>query len=539
MVRVFSPHCPNCAAALRFDTQAKGLDCEYCGATLILDLGSITHRRSSRAPAEESAQESTPRSASQRPRAPIAQPDPTLSSRDAARFTMRIVEQKPAGPAPGIFRSVELGGDRFAVAALRCTDDDGAPVALGLSSAFDVLVESLEDDGDPGLAVNLALEEIARDARFQKLEACVCVFDPARTTATVYSAGPRDTAMWVSTEEARAILAGPSHQALVKSDLARRGQQFDNGRTIQLAALDLIVITSFAFLSDPVIGQGGAHVLGQTLREHLAEDPERVVTLVKNGFWDARATRGGEPKDLAGDLIVAAIGARLAAPENGVAEHASIDTFETPRFDVALQRSPGDRAEVWRLDPHRHALLWVQGLDEGSSTETFKAMKGAVTEVLGNSGHGDFDNPRAAGRHALQSVASDDLCCLVAHLSDEHRRVKYFTQRWKAGAMLGARGLRPDHEQQQFDEGGELTLHDHERVFFPGALDYEGEISKAEDLAACWFGGKSSHLYEALRLHWRTRRCERMLQTLYAAVRADVPSESTVAGLGLMTGKRV
>ena len=534
MVRAYSPHCPNCAAALRFDPQATGLDCEYCGATLILDFGSITHRRSANVPAAAPASglDSAPA------REPVVQPDPTLSCRDAARFTMRIVEQKREAPAPGIFRSIELDGDRFAVAALRCTDDDGVPVALELASAFDVLVASLEDDGDPGLAVNLALEEVARDARFQKLEACVCVFDPARTTATVYSAGSRDAVMWVSTEEARAILAGPSHQALVKSDLARRGSQFDNGRTIQLAALDLIVITSFAFLNDPVIGRGGAQVLAQTLREHLAEEPERVVTLVKNGFWTAREKRGGNPEDLAGDLIVAAIGARLAAPERGETEPASIATFETPRFDVALQRSPGDFAEVWRIDANRHALLWVEGNGEDPAAETCAAMKEAVTEVLGNSNHGDFDNPRAAGRHALHRVTSDGLRCLVAHLSDEHRRVKYFTRGWKAGAMLGARGLRPDHEQQQFDEGGELTLHDHERVFFPGMLDYEGEIAKAEDLAGRWFGGKSSHLYEALRLHWRTRRCGRMLEKIFAAVHADVSPRAEVRGLGLITGRR-
>lgn len=535
MVRVYSPHCPNCAAALSFDPSASSVDCDYCSATLILDLGRVTYRRT-RAPRVSTGPEETEEGAQL---LPIDQPDPSLVTRDAARFSLRILEQKRADPSPEIFRSVELDGMRFAVATLRCVDEDENPIVLDLTSAWNVLAESLTDDGDPGLAVNLALEEISRNPKFKKLQAAVALLDPERTTALVYCAGIRDGVMWVSTEEARPIYAGPAHQALEKSDLAKSGDQFDNGRELQLAALDLIVMTSFAYLRDPVIGRNGASAMTNTLRENLAEDPERVVTLIKNAFWEARDKRGDDERDIAGDIIVAAVGARLAAPEVEVDATKSIEALETSRFAIALQRQPGDMVALRPLDENRHGFVWAAAKDGALATEAFEELCEGVYAVLGKMGHGDFDNPRAAGRAGLarMGAATEGLSVLVAHLSDEHRRLKYFTKGWKAGAMIGARSIKSNGGQQQFDEGGELSLGDNERILFPGELPYEGQVLRAEDLSERWYGGKSSHLYEALRLHWRTRKCEKALAKLVAAARADVGAQGTVRALGLFTGK--
>ncbi len=546
MIRASATYCPNCAALLSFEAGAAEVVCTYCEAALMLDVGRVTHHRAS-----------APRSSAGRPGdetlvAPIAQPDPSLFVRDAARFRTRIIEQvTPAnGGAPtDLYRTIELEDDRFAIVSLRCVDDQSVPLPMDLEPAWEVLAESLGDDGDPGLAANLALEELAQDPTFQKLECVIAVLDPARTTAQVYSAGCRDGAYWVSTEEARPIIAGTNHQALERADLAKTGSHFENGKTIQLAAQDLLVVASFGYLNDKGIGSGFPRLLTETLREHLGEDSLRVVTLIKNEFWGQREKGRKADAPLAGDLRIAAVGARLAEIDEADSESKpTVDLHTSRHYQVAMQRAalpegggdPVDGVRFWPLQGDRFAVLWMHR-GRGLYELELDTAQAAVTEILDRTEHGDFDNPRAAGRHALARLAADHgdradgIRMVVMHLSDEHRVVKFFAHGCKAPITLGTRGLRPEHEQQQFDGGGQCTVHGQSRLFFPGALEYEGNVIRADAFAERWSGGKSSHLYEALRLHWRTRKSDKALVKIIRAAAADSSLESA-QGLLLVTG---
>ncbi|QDV08769.1 hypothetical protein Poly30_43240 [Planctomycetes bacterium Poly30] len=543
MISVSAAYCPNCAALLSFEQGRAHVSCAYCEATLVLDTGRVTHRRPQGAsgPAALSAEASVE---------PIAQPDPSLFVRDAPRFRTRIIEQlapHAAGVSHDLFRTIELEEERFGIVSMRSIASDSKPVAIDLGPAWDMLSESLEDDGDPGLAANLALEELARNPAFQRLECVIAVLDPKRTTALVYTAGASHAALWVSTEEARPILAGTNHQPMERADLAKAGNQFENGRLLSLAAQDLLVIASFGFLNDQGIGSGFPRLMTQTLRDHLGEDPQRIVTLIKNEFWKQREAGYNPAAPLTGDLRIAAVGARLAEiDESAASESLPIETAETRHFQVALLRAPrtGDEAvdgvRFWPLEGDRHALLWLQ-YDGALPAEILNSAQAGANDVLSRTDHGDFDNARAAGRSAYTRIVSEHSLdpgrfrMLVLHLSDEFKRVQFFARGWKAPITLGARGLRPDAEQQQFDEGGHCTVKDLGRLFFPGSLDYEGNVIQAADLAGRWHGGKSSHLYEALRLHWRTRKCEKALTKIARAASADA-GRSNTQGLLLITG---
>lgn len=547
MISVSAAYCPNCAALLSFEPGAQHVTCSYCDASLMMDTGRVTHQRAGASAGGSGGSQASVE--------PIVQPDPSLFVRDAPRFRTRIIEQEApkAGTAPSdLFRTVELEEDRFAIVSLRCVDDESKPMPMDLESAFEVLSESLGDDGDPGLAANLALEELSQKPQFRKLECAIALLDPARTTAQVYSAGTRDAVFWVSTEEARPIVAGTNHRALERADLAKAGSHFDNSKVWSLAAKDLLVFASFGYLTDEAMGSNFPRLMTQTLREHLAEDPQRIVTLIKNGFWEERESGRSADKPLAGDLRIAAVGARLADVDAAEAAPApTIEVFKTRHYHVAIQRaaSPPDAAaeeslsldgvRLWPLSDDRHGLIWVQSA-EGISTEVLDAAQGAAHAVMG-SATGSFDNAREAGRHAVQAVVAtagldlSQLKVLVMHLSDEYKRVKFFARGWKAPITLGSRGIKPEYEQQQFDEGGECTIKENGRLFFPGGLAYEGNVIKAQDFSERWYGGKSSHLYEALRLHWRTRKSEKALMKILRAAAADTSSDA-VHGLALVTG---
>ncbi|QDV06029.1 hypothetical protein Poly30_15330 [Planctomycetes bacterium Poly30] len=542
MISVSAAYCPNCAALLSFEPGQGHVSCAYCEASLVLDTGRVTHQRSHGL----SPSTPTPEVSSE----PIAQPDPSLFVRDAPRFRTRVIEQlapEAAGPSIDLFRTIELGEERFGIVSMRCIDSASNPVAMDLEPAWEVVSESLEDDGDPGLAANLALEELARSPAFQRLECVIAVLDPKRTTALVYTAGANHAALWVSTEEARPILAGANHQPLERADLAKASSQFENGRLLSLAAQDLLVIASFGYLNDVGIGSGFPRLMTQTLRDHLGEDPQRIVTLIKNEFWKQRESGHQVAAPLVGDLRIAAVGARLAEiDELEAPETLPIETFESRHFQLALLRAARedgvttDGVRFWPLAGDRHALLWLQ-YDETLPEGALEAARAGADAVLNRTSHGDFDNARAAGRSAYARIAAEHSLdpgrfrMLVLHLSDEFQRVKFFARGWKAPITLGARGLRPDAEQQQFDEGGECTVKDLGRLFFPGSLDYEGNVIRAADFAERWHGGKSSHLYEGLRLHWRTRKSEKALIKLVRAAIADAGRENA-QGLMLVTG---
>jgi hypothetical protein len=88
---------------------------------------------------------------------------------------------------------------------------------------------------------------------------------------------------------------------------------------------------------------------------------------------------------------------------------------------------------------------------------------------------------------------------------------------------------------QQFDEGGEATVHEGARLFFPGALPYDGQRAQAAQLATVWPGGKASRLYGALGAHWKTKKSAPALEALALAAVSDQPG-APVVGLAVVTG---
>ena len=162
----------------------------------------------------------------------------------------------------------------------------------------------------------------------------------------------------------------------------------------------------------------------------------------------------------------------------------------------------------------------------------------AVKEVLDGE-TGDNDNPRKAGRDALAAMElpPDSVRLCVVQFLDAFERVKYFRHGLKQPIGLGPRGLRGDG-MQQFDEGGEATVHEGSRLFFPGGLAYEGQHSEAPSFATAWRGGKSSRLYAVLAAHWKTKKTERALTQLALAALGD-EAGAPLGGLALITGVSV
>jgi hypothetical protein len=159
----------------------------------------------------------------------------------------------------------------------------------------------------------------------------------------------------------------------------------------------------------------------------------------------------------------------------------------------------------------------------------------AIKEVLDGE-TGDNDNPRQAGRDALAAIGlpPDTVRLYVVQFLDAFERVKYFRHGWKQPIGLGPRGLRGDG-MQQFDEGGEATVHEGGRLFFPGGLVYEGQHHEAQSFATAWRGGKASRLYAALTSHWKTKKTERALSQLALAALSD-ESSAQLGGFALVTG---
>lgn len=122
----------------------------------------------------------------------------------------------------------------------------------------------------------------------------------------------------------------------------------------------------------------------------------------------------------------------------------------------------------------------------------------------------------------------------MIQLIDEHHRVKYFRAGWKQPIALGPRGTRGD-SLQQFDEGGEASVNEGSRLFFPGALEYEGQCESAEKFGEAWHGGKASLLYEALSQHWKTKKTGPLLERTVQSALADQPNVD-VGGMAFVTG---
>lgn len=503
--------CPCCGARLDPPSQ-RVVACAYCDARLEADVEHVT---------------------GQAPAAEMAQPEARLSQWTAPRFEVSLLEQT-LEPSPELFIPVELPEDRFALVSLRVVDAKDR--ALEHPLPLDAIRESLAEEPDPGLAANRALEWCCQQPQGfpHRLEVAILLFDPQRATLVAYSAGCQGSLWWMSSEEGRCIDAGDGRGPLERKTLREARDHFGNSRTLYLAGGDLVVLVSAGYAGrGGGAYSGGLYGLTEALNEQLGEDPLRVVTLAKNAFWEKRAPAARE-EPLAGPIRVAAVRV-LPPPEAAAPNAALIQRFGTRRFELAVFAGAGDHLELLPLHDERWVLLWLSddGLEVAPSRSS--AAREAVLEVLDRRDHADNENPREAGRRALERAGG--LSLQVIQLFDRWNRVKYFRSGFRQALALGARGLRDPASMQQFDEGGEVTVGPGERLLFPGRLAYHGDAPTAEALAERWPGGKASRLYQALADHWKTPRAAAALELLARAALSDQPG-SSAAGLGLVGGLR-
>lgn len=517
-MRLQAPHCAACGAPIDVPVGASRVTCTYCQTTLVVEAHAVSTFHAP--PKPQSAKSKAP---------PFPEPDATLRNWAVPRFELSLVEQAIPGAVPEVFAGFELPEERFAFVSMRVVDTEGAPVNVPLGKAFDALKQSLENDADPGLAANLALDTLCEGPFSQRLQVAITLFDPLRMKVTPYSAGCREALIWASSQEGRTIVTNGHGQSLERKSLRERGDHFENGRVVHLAANDLVLFPSPGFLGHGAKGYGdGLRALLDTANGHLGEEPLRLVTLAKNAFWEDFQKNTWSRPVPSGDVKLVAV--RAVLPELAtVMPPGRVETLKTKRYEVALLTQPGERVALLPLHDERHALVWLAAPVTDPQWKTFCD---AVLEVLDRKDHGDNDNPHAAGRHA-GSTLSAPAPFLVAHLSDRYQRVKWFRQTWQQPIALGPRGVKGD-SLQAFDEGGEATVNDFHRLFFTGTLAYDGEVQTADQLAEVWRGGKASRLYEALERHWKTKKTAPALEQLCRAAVSDAPGAP--AGLALVTG---
>ncbi|MBI5546183.1 MAG: hypothetical protein HY901_20020 [Deltaproteobacteria bacterium] len=526
-MRLQAPHCPSCGAPIEVPVGASRVSCEYCAAALVVEGPRVSaHRPAPAAPPEPDESPLFP------------EPDATLWAREAPRFELSIVEQRIPEAVPDVFAGVELSCDRFALVSMRAVDKDGAPVKVALEPAFEALKASLESDGDPGLGANLALETLCKKPFDHKLECTILLFEPRHMRLTPYAAGTEGTT-WASGEEGRCIALGGHRQALERRSLRAASDHFHNGQSVLLASNDLVVLPSPGFVGTGGGGYGnGLHALYEVANAHLGEEPLRVVTLAKNAFWEDFQKHRDSRLRPVGDVRLAAVRAIPPPLAAALPSHLKVTTLRSRRFELALLTSPGDAVRLLPLHADRQVAVWLSPVQGPLPPGALDAACAAILELLDRKDYGDNDNPRQAGRDAYEKIGGgagpDQVRLAVIQLLDAHERVKYFRAGFKQPLSLGNRGIQADG-MQQFDEGGEATVHEGHRLFFPGCLEYEGQHSLVPQLAETWTGGKASRLYEALFAHWKIKRSVPALEALAKAALSDVPT-ANAAGMALVTG---
>ncbi len=524
-MRLQAFHCPSCAGSLDIKPGAGRVKCSYCGNTLVVEDNAVSSSPRDRVAREEADKPDYP------------EPGATLSTREAARFEMSVIEQKIPEGSPDRFASIELGEERFALVYLRHVDAKGQPVAYDLDKPFETLKGSLETDGDPGLAANCALEDLCGRGYPHRLEVAICLFEPRQMTMLPYNAGCRDAVWWVSNEEGRCCTTGNAHEPLERKFLREARDHFENGRPVHLAAGDLFVMVSAGFAGRGGKGMWptGLGTLTDTLNEHLGEEPLRVVTLVKNAFWEKRSRHRDGAEHPCGDVKIAAVRAILPPEAATIPGDGKIEVLKSRKYELGIIKGPKDIAKMFPLHSDRQVLVWMSPQGGTLDPAVYDAGVKAILEVLDGQ-TGDNDNPRCAGRDAYEAMklGPAQVKMAVIQCLDVYGRVKYYRAGWKQPVALGPRGLKSDG-MQQFDEGGEATVNPGARLFFPGPLEYEGEQHLAEYFGQVWSGGKASRLYEAMREHWKTKKTDAALTKLAKAAAADAKLTSVV-GMGLVTG---
>lgn len=524
-MRLQAFHCPSCAARLDINPGAGKVKCAYCGNSLLVEDNAVS----------SSAHAAHAGKSEEKPAYP--EPGATLYTREAARFEMSVIEQKIPEGTPDRFTHIELGDERFALVYLRFVDANGAPVAGQLETPFQDLRQSLESDGDPGLAANVALDGLCRGSFANRMECAILMFEPRHMTMTAYNAGCRDAVWWVSNEEGRSICPNSYHDALERRMLREARDHFSNSSPVHLAAGDLFVAVSAGFAGRGGSGRwpSGISSLTEVLNDHLGEDPLRVVTLAKNAFWAKRNswTDGGAP---CGDVKIAGVRAIPPPLAAKIPGEGKIEVLRTRKYEIAHVKGPRDQAKLLPLHGDRQVFVWISPAAGEIPAGAFDAASRAILAVL-DGDTGDNDNPRCAGRdaYAAMKLSPAQVRMAVIQTLDIHGRVKYFRAGWKQPVALGPRGLKSDYGQQQFDEGGEATVHPGARLFFPGPLVYEGEHHLGESFGQTWEGGKASRLYEAMGDHWKTKRSDMALEKLALAAASDA-KVADVVGMAVVTG---
>lgn len=523
-MRIQAPHCPACGAPLSVPENATRVTCGYCDAPLVIEAERVSTRRP---PAPKLPDDDE---------APWPEPDATLWDKVYPRFELSVIEQRIPHAVPELFAGVELADERFAFISLRVVDREGRPLVHPLDAAFEALQRSLEDDGDPGLAANLALESLCEKPFDHRLECSVILFEPKHMRVTSYLAGTPGSVVWASSEEGRSIALDGHHAALERKMLREAADHFSNSKPVQLAASDLIMIPSAGFVGRGARGSSnGARVLHDVANAQLGEEPLRVVTLAKNGFWaDFQKSRRGQSAP-SGDIRLAAVRAVSPPLATTLPAERSVKSFRSRRYEVSCLAGANDVFTLLPLHHDRQVLVWLSPVNGALPDGALEKVLPPITALLDGE-TGDNENPRRAGREALAALGAPEGSVRMAliQLFDEYERVKYWRHGWKQPLALGPRGLRGDG-MQQFDEGGEATVHEGSRLFFPGALSYEGQFSAGAEFSRVWLGGKASRLYAALSAHWKTKKTERALQQLALAARSDEP-EADLSGLALVTG---
>lgn len=516
-------YCPCCGA--RLDDALT--ECAYCGARLEVDGDGISGNESLKRPItlEEKREE------------PVVQPEARLSQLSGDRFEMSLLFQ--GEKVKGEFcHAVEVAGGLYAGLYLRVVDKDQKTVAWSLP--IDAVQDSLDEDRDPGLAANAALEALCEDPFPHALEIVIALFEPKSSRCTVYSAGCSQAIWWMSSEEGRSMTVDSYHPALEKKMLREQRDYFSAREPVYLASGDLLVMVSAAYCGR---GEGpygsGLNGLMTALNDNLGEDPLRVVTLAKNAFWTGRAA-AARKQTPNGPIEVMAIQA-LPPEEVDVDVQPFVQQFGSELYEMTVLAHPEDWLELVPLHSQRSVLIWASNDGMALDAESQAVIRKAVVDVLGRQNHGDNENPRLAGRNALEACKVSRLA--VIQLFDEWGRVKYFRSGWKQPLTLGPRKASDSTcSIQAFDEGGEATVPAGARLFFPGDQPYAGQTSRIEEMAQRWPGGKASLLYRALCDHWKKPKGAVCIERLACALMSDLGEDAKrtgYLGMALVTGKKL
>lgn len=241
-MRLQAPHCPACGAPIDVPPEVSRVTCGYCTAVLIVTANTVTTQH----PHGQTSGASTEASAA------TDEPDATLRNWATARFELSLIEQSIPGAVPAIFAGVELSDERFAFVSARVVDSNRFPVVWPLDAAFAELKRSLEDDSDPGLAANLALETLCAKRFDHRFECAIAMFEPKHMRVTPYSAGANDSILWASSEEGRSMTVSSGNKALERKSLRERGEHFTNGAARSLAASDVKIVAVRPILPEPI-----------------------------------------------------------------------------------------------------------------------------------------------------------------------------------------------------------------------------------------------------------------------------------------------